>query len=199
MDKLIILGTNVHVLEAIDFAGLDNKYEILGFIGEQDDSQSSFGGYPILGGLSVLEKYPNAKTIPAYGWTKRENCENWISVSAPNSFISKSAKIGRGCVIFPNCYIGANAVLGDGILVLSGSIINHDCVIEDNVTFASGVVLAGGVHVKSGVYLGQSCTVRQNLVLNENCVIGMGAVVTKDVEKNIIVAGNPAKKLRDRP
>lgn len=193
IDNLIILGMDIHALEAIDFTGLEKKYRILGFICNSSEKPDSYGGYPVLGGAEVLEKYPDAKTLPAYGWADRSYRTNWINAIAPGSFISSTAKIGKGCVIFPNCFIGAGAVLGDGILVLSGSIINHDCVIGDNATFASGAVLAGGVKVEPGVYLGQSCTVRQNLVLGENCFVGMGAVVTKNVEKNTTVIGNPAR------
>ena len=88
--------------------------------------------------------------------------------------------------------------MGDFVFCLSGSVINHDNVIEDRVVFASGVALAGHVHVENGCYLGQSSTVRQFLTIGRGSMLGMGAVVVKDVPPNSVMAGNPARKLRDR-
>jgi sugar O-acyltransferase (sialic acid O-acetyltransferase NeuD family) len=180
-------------LEAVDFGRLHERYNILGFIRHGNEQPDTFGGYPVLGGPEVLADYPRAKILPGYGYPERDNRSNWITVTAPTAFIASSAKIGKGCVIFPNCYIGANAVLGDGILMLSGSAVNHDCEIEDHATITSRVALAGHVKVKTGAYLGQSCTVRQFLTLGAGCTVGMGAVVTKDVAEKTTVIGNPAR------
>mgnify|MGYP001570233007 CR=1 FL=1 len=46
--------------------------------------------------------------------------------------------------------------------------------------------------------LGQGCAVRQHLRIGRNSMIGMGAVVIKDVPPNCVMAGNPARKLRDK-
>ena len=49
--------------------------------------------------------------------------------------------------------------------------------------------------VKKGVTIGANSTIVCGITLNENAFIGAGAVITKDVDKNIIVAGNPAKEI----
>lgn len=36
----------------------------------------------------------------------------------------------------------------------------------------------------------------QQLILGENSVIGAGSIVTKNVDKNIVIAGNPAKFIK---
>ncbi len=48
-------------------------------------------------------------------------------------------------------------------------------------------------------YLGQACTVRQNLSIGRGTLVGMGSVVVGDVPAGVVVAGNPARKLRDAP
>jgi acetyltransferase EpsM len=101
-------------------------------------------------------------------------------------------------VIYPNCFVGANAVLGDQVFALSGSVVNHDDHLEDRVTLCSGVTLAGFVHVEEGAYLGQGCTIRQSLRIGRGSLVGMGSVVIAEVPPNCVVAGNPARKLRDR-
>ena len=45
---------------------------------------------------------------------------------------------------------------------------------------------------------GTGCTVRQYLRIGKDSFIGMGAVVVRDVPPNAVMAGNPARKLKDR-
>jgi maltose O-acetyltransferase len=52
------------------------------------------------------------------------------------------------------------------------------------ITIGDGAWLGGGVIVLPGVSIGQ------------NAVIGAGAVVTRDVEPGVVVAGNPARLIR---
>jgi len=75
-------------------------------------------------------------------------------------------------------------------------VVNHDDVIEDRVTLATNAVLAGEVHVEEGCYLGQCCSVKQKVRIGRGSIIGMGAVVTTDVQSNSVMVGNPARRLR---
>src|SRR5665213_4264803 len=70
-----------------------------------------------------------------------------ISLVDPSVFVSRTAVLGKGCVIYPGCFIGLQAKLGDYIFMLSNCVINHDVVLENKVLVNSGVTLAGGVHV----------------------------------------------------
>jgi acetyltransferase-like isoleucine patch superfamily enzyme len=50
--------------------------------------------------------------------------------------------------------------------------------------------------VKKGASIGSGATILANTCIGENAIVGAGAVVTKDVPANTIVAGNPARILR---
>jgi UDP-2-acetamido-3-amino-2,3-dideoxy-glucuronate N-acetyltransferase len=50
--------------------------------------------------------------------------------------------------------------------------------------------------VKRGASIGANATVLPGIVLGENCMVGAGAVVTRDVPDNAVVAGNPARIVR---
>ncbi|WP_283240423.1 CatB-related O-acetyltransferase [Campylobacter mucosalis] len=48
------------------------------------------------------------------------------------------------------------------------------------------------------VWIGSNCLIKQGVKIGDGAVVGMGSVVTKDVEPYAIVAGNPAKIVRKR-
>lgn len=57
-------------------------------------------------------------------------------------------------------------------------------------------LLCKGIHIKQNVWIGARVLILPGVTIGENAVIAGGAVVTKDVEANTIVGGNPAKVLK---
>lgn len=53
-----------------------------------------------------------------------------------------------------------------------------------------------GAKIGRNAKLGANVTVLPGIMVGENCLVGAGSVVTKDVLKNTIVAGNPAVLVR---
>lgn len=72
----------------------------------------------------------------------------------------------------------------------------HDCIVGKFVTIAPNAVLLGKVVVGEGSYIGANSTILPNELLGEYSIIGAGAVITKDVPPFSIVAGNPAKIIK---
>ncbi|MFI5416869.1 MAG: acyltransferase, partial [Nitrososphaerales archaeon] len=50
-----------------------------------------------------------------------------------------------------------------------------------------------GVTIKDGAIIGSRAVIKAGITIGENSVVAMGAVVTKDVPDNVLVAGVPAK------
>jgi UDP-3-O-[3-hydroxymyristoyl] glucosamine N-acyltransferase len=104
--------------------------------------------------------------------------------------------------------VGALNVIARGTLedtVLSDDVKTDDHVfIAHNVQIGDGSVVIAGAEVSGSVRIGrnawispQACIINQ-AVIGDGALVGMGAVVTKSVEAGTIVAGNPAKFLRQR-
>ncbi|TSB47766.1 sugar O-acetyltransferase [Alkalicoccobacillus porphyridii] len=53
------------------------------------------------------------------------------------------------------------------------------------------------IHIKSGAWIGINATIMPGVTIGRNSIVSAGAVVTKDVEDNVIVAGVPAKVIKE--
>src|SRR5438270_12670005 len=141
---LIILGTGVHAAEMAEMVervnGSAPVWELLGLLSDKDPLPAEAYGLPVLG-AAALEEYPEAALAPAFGWPRALGVlrERLVSLVDPSCFVSRTAALGAGCVLFPHCCVGLNARLGEEVFCLSGSILNHDNVLEDRVVVASGV------------------------------------------------------------
>ena len=205
MRDLIIVGTGVHAAEMAYMVERINRQEqmwnLLGHIAPGEErAPAAFAGRPVLGTIEKLADYPEAAIVADNEFPKSIGLPEGrlVNLIDPSACVHPTAGLGRGCVIYCNCFIGFNARLGDRVFALSGVTINHDDVIGDRTILASGATLAGGVTVEADCYIGQSSTVRQMLRIGRNSLIGMGAVVVRDVGPNSVMAGNPARQLRSR-
>ena len=52
-----------------------------------------------------------------------------------------------------------------------------------------------GIKIEEGAWIGSGVTILDGVVIGRNCIVAAGAVVTKDVEDFMIVAGVPAKNI----
>jgi UDP-2-acetamido-3-amino-2,3-dideoxy-glucuronate N-acetyltransferase len=124
--------------------------------------------------------------------------------------ILAGAVIGRNCNINCHCFIENDVVLGDNVTVKSGTYlwdairIEDDVFVGPNVTFTTDRMprskqYPGGYPttlVKRGASIGGGAVLLPGITIGENAMIGAGALVTKDVPDNAVVAGSPARIIR---
>jgi len=61
----------------------------------------------------------------------------------------------------------------------------------------SGLEFARPIKIGENVWIGGGSTIYPGVTLGDNVVIAGGSVVTKSVEANKVVGGNPAKIIKD--
>ena len=109
-------------------------------------------------------------------------------------------------VIKDNVDIGNNtcidrAVLGSTILEENVKVDNlvhiaHGVSVGRNSVVIANAMVAGSVKIGSNSWIAPSSSILNKKDVGDNSLVGMGAVVTKSIEDNTIVAGNPAKFIR---
>ncbi|MCZ8036416.1 acyltransferase [Novosphingobium sp.] len=57
--------------------------------------------------------------------------------------------------------------------------------------------LAAPIVVKSNTFIGAGALILKGVTIGENCIVGANAVVSKDVAPGTIVAGNPARFVKN--
>lgn len=88
---------------------------------------------------------------------------------------------------------GSDTIIEDYVKLDAFVHIGHDAHLGKNVEITAGCVVGGYAWLGNGVYTGINSCIRNRINIGQNSIIGMGATVTKNVEPNITVAGNPAK------
>lgn len=110
-------------------------------------------------------------------------------------------------VRFNKVKIGKNVVVMPGCLMMSagGITIEDEAMIAANVQLISNnhdldnrwIITCKPVRICRRAWIGAGATILPGVTVGENAVVGAGSVVTKDVEANTCVAGNPARKIRN--
>ena len=92
-----------------------------------------------------------------------------------------------------SCGSGGDTVLEDFVKLDALVHIGHDTHLHKNVEITAGVTISGFCELGEHAYVGVNAVLRNRIKVGENAFIGMGSNVTKSVEANTTVAGNPAK------
>lgn len=118
---------------------------------------------------------------------------------------SIGVSVGKNCKFYHNITWGSEPYLieiGDYVRITNGvSFITHDggVWVLRNLKFKKediNIDVFKRIKIGNNVHIGWNAIIMGGVTIGNNCIIGAGAVVTKDVPNNTIVAGVPAKKIK---
>lgn len=135
--------------------------------------------------------------------------ENVTIVQPANIY---GCSIGKNTFIGPFVEIQKDVIIGDYCRIQSHTFICELVTIGDNCFIGHGVMFINDLFTEGGpakgnktlwksTQIGNNVSIGSNVTILpvsicDNVVIGAGAVVTKDIDKSGVYAGNPAKFLR---
>ena len=114
--------------------------------------------------------------------------------------IQKNARIGRRCKISSHTFVCEGVTMDDEVFVGHGVTFVNDRYPRATAegrpqTEADWPCIP--THVKRGASIGSGATILCGVTIGARAIVGAGSVVTKDVPDGTIVAGNPARVLRE--
>lgn len=113
------------------------------------------------------------------------------------TFVGPFVEITRGTVVGRNCKIESHSFLCDRVTLEDDVFIGHGVMFTNDLYPRSDrQVVRMPTLVKRGAGVGSNATVVPGVTIGAYAIVGAGAVVTRNVPDYAIVAGNPAKVLK---
>src|SRR5215468_7547521 len=141
--------------------------------------------------VHIGENVKLSKFINLYGCRIGDNSKIGAFVE-----IQKNASVGRNCKISSHSFICEGVTIEDDVFIGHGVMFINDSYPRSTANGRLQTEADWKVEktvIKKGASIGSGATILCNITIGENALIGAGAVVTKDVPANAVVAGNPAK------
>ena len=115
---------------------------------------------------------------------------NYIS---PRAIVEPGVRMGDNNIIFSDVFIGHHAVLGNDNIIRQKVYLGHQSEVKDHNVIVAGCTLGGCSKIGNLSFFGLGMVGRDGVTYGEEAFVGLGSVVTKDVDDYATVVGCPAK------
>lgn len=116
-------------------------------------------------------------------------------VVASSATVSRFASLGAGTVVLHHASVNASACVGRGCIINTAANVEHDVTIGDFTHISTGAMVNGGARIGCDCFIGSGAVVRNGVSICDGAVIGAGSVVSRDITREGVYVGIPARKI----
>ncbi|MFT6330314.1 MAG: acetyltransferase-like isoleucine patch superfamily enzyme [Bermanella sp.] len=158
-----------------------------------------FGSCVYIGDYSVINMLSTRGVSLGDNVTIREYC--WMQLTSGIADPGSLIDIGDNTYIGPRANIGAagNLVIGARCQVGAAvSFVAENHKFSDSTEIYNQGVTRKGIEIGNDCWIGNCAVILDGVTLGNGCVVGAGAIVTKSFPSGSVIAGNPAKVIKER-
>ena len=123
----------------------------------------------------------------------------------PGAIIRDMVTIEKNAVVMMGAVINIGAVIGEGPMVDMNAVVGARGTLGKRVHLGAGAVVAGVLEppskdpciIEDDVLIGANSVILEGVRIGAGAVVAAGSVVTQDVPAGVVVAGSPAKIIKD--
>ena len=132
---------------------------------------------------------------------------NKLNINAriePGAIIREKVEIGDNAVIMMGAVINIGSVIGEGTMIDMGAVLGGRATVGKHCHIGAGTVLAGVIEpasatpviIEDDVLIGANAVVLEGVRVGKGAVVAAGAVCVEDVAPGAVVAGVPARVIK---
>lgn len=192
---MIVVGAGGHALSCIDVVEQENKFEIFGLIGLEDEVGTTVSGYEVIGTDTELNKILSSCEYAFNAVGQIENptirikiYESLIKIGfllpaiiSPKAYVSSKAKLGNASIVLHGATVNSTARIGYNTIINSHSLIEHGVTVGDHCHISTGVIINGDVSIGSRTFIGSGSVIKQEILISPDSFVQMGSVVMKSI------------------
>jgi 2,3,4,5-tetrahydropyridine-2,6-dicarboxylate N-acetyltransferase len=190
-----------------DFRGITfNNVKVFG----SETSKIIFGDVEAID--HILRTYAHLIKDKVLEYDRRNSAIPMLDIShieariEPGAHIRDHVVIGKSAIILMGAVINIGAVIGEGTMIDMNAVVGARAIIGSKCHIGAGAVVAGvleppsktPVIIEDDVLVGANAVILEGVRIGKGAVVAAGAVVISDVAPDTVVAGSPAKFIKNK-